>query len=122
MKFIKIITPKVMSYYVAPKFRELVKDKFIKESRSYISDGELYLIIDYDQDIYDAFKLYISKTEKITNGNMYKYQYELDLDNDKTSEDDMIFKFTDENNESIKASINNAYMDNNSSVFIFKIL
>lgn len=121
MKFIKVIMPKVMNYYIAPKFREIIKTKFISSSRSYINDNELFVIIDYDSDIYDGFRLYLSKTEKITNGNMYKFQYELNLPEDKISDDDIIFKFTTEENN-IKATVVNAYMDKDTIVLIFKII
>ena len=123
MKFVEVSSPEVMSYYVAPKFRKLIKDKFIAESNSYIADNELYVVIDYDSDLYSAFKLYIDKTEKITLGDMYKYQYELGIPKEDSNKDDMLFKITTDGGSILNAKIKNSYMDEKDTmVIIFTLL
>jgi hypothetical protein len=120
MKILSMETPKVLDYYVSEKYRELLKDKCRNGYCEFPADNAhlLYTVIDYDPDVFAMLNLYSSKVQRVTAGDMYKYEYELDV---KETDDDKDFVLnTDEG--SIVGTINTLYMDGNSTtVIIFKI-
>jgi hypothetical protein len=96
MKIVNIKTPIVLGYYLSDKYKELIQEK-CRNGHCEIPEGDssqLYMVIDYDSDLFAAFKLYLSKTEKITMGAQYKYEYELGI---KGTEEDIIFEIETEN-------------------------
>lgn len=120
MKILSMETPKVLDYYVSEKYRELLKDKCRNGYCEFPADNAhlLYTVIDYDPDVFAMLNLYSSKVQRVTAGDMYKYEYELDV---KETDDDKDFVLnTDEG--IIVGTINTLYMDGNSTtVIIFKI-
>jgi len=91
MKIVNIKTPLVLGYYLSEKYKELIQEK-CRNGHCEIPEGsndQLYMVIDYDSDLFAAFKLYLSKTEKITLGDQYKYEYDLAI---KGSAEDIIFE------------------------------
>lgn len=119
MKIISVETPKVLDYYVSVKYRELLKDKCKNGYCETSPDNShlLYTVIDYDPDVFAMLKLYSSKVQKLTSGDMYKYEYELDV---KPTTDDKDFILNTDSGD-IVGTIDNLYMDNNFIVSIFKI-
>lgn len=82
MKLKNIVLPKIIDYYISPKNIEFLNDylmnqDFIIKERS--DSNCISIFMDYNSDIFGILKTIIDKTEKVTVGDMYKYQYELDM-------------------------------------------
>lgn len=98
MKILHIDAPNVLSYYLSNKYKELIQEK-CKYGHCEILEGnenQLYMVVDYDSDLFAVFKLYLDKTEIITLGSQYKYEYEMGFSG---TEDDIIFGITLEDNK-----------------------
>ena len=108
--------PKVLDYYISPKYKELLNEKFVT-GHCEIDRDKLYLVIDYDPDLFACLKLYIDKTEKITLGNVYKYEYEHDVKEFSGDKDFVIYL---EDGAHI-CELDSSNMDNENIVIIFKL-
>jgi hypothetical protein len=121
MKIISVEIPKVLDYYVSEKYRELLKDKCKNGYCEIPADNShlLYTVIDYDPDVLAMLNFYASKVERNTIGDMFKYEYELDVE---ATTDDKDFILTTDTDSTIIGTIENFHMDGNSTiVIIFKI-
>ena len=122
MKIVNIKTPVVLGYYLSDKYKELIQEK-CRNGHCEIPEGDssqLYMVIDYDSDLFAAFKLYLSKTEKITMGAQYKYEYELGI---KGTEEDIIFEIETENLSIYRCKLKFSNIENACTILlIFDIL
>lgn len=122
MKIVNIKTPIVLGYYLSDKYKELIQEK-CRNGHCEIPEGaddQLYMVIDYDSDLFAAFKLYLDKTQKITLGDQYKYEYDLAI---KGSDQDIIFEIEVENGNKYKCKLEFSNIENSCTILlIFKIL
>ena len=121
MKILSIDTPKVLDYYVAEKYKEQLVNKCIKGYCEF-PDGTshlLYTVIDYNPDVFAVLKLYTSKVSKLTRGEKYLYEYELDV---SETEGDKDFTIKTEDGQTYIGQIDSIHMDGESTIIIiFKI-
>ena len=122
MKIVNIKIPVVFDYYLADKYKELIQEK-CKNGHCEIPEGskdQLYTIIDYDSDLFAAFKLYLNKTEKITKGDQFMYEYEMAL---KGTEQDTVFEITVDNGRQYECKLEFSNIESSCTILlIFKIL
>lgn len=122
MKIQNIGTPLVLGYYYSKddidNIISLFKEGFYNET-----NGKLYLTVDYNTLLEESLRLYKSKTEKITPGNEYVYEYENDVDEIK---DDKVFIFHTEEGKFYKCELDASYIDMNpiqgTIVIVFDII
>lgn len=112
-----ISMPKVMEYYVSTRYKELLNERFLNGSCELL-DNKLYVIIDYDPDLFACLNLYLEKIKRTTIGNnMFVYEYELDISSFKGDQDFIIYL---EDGTHV-CELENSYIDNKSCVLIFKM-
>jgi hypothetical protein len=117
MKMNSITMPKVLDYYVSLPYRQLLNNKFI-ESDCEQTDDKLYIITDYDQDLFTCLRFYLEKIKKTTIGNnMYVYEYELGIKSFKGDQDFVIFL----DDGTHVCSLDGSYVDDNKLILIFKL-
>ena len=116
MKMNSIQLPKVMDYYIAAQYKQLLNDKFLDGNCEEI-DNKIYLIIDYDPDLFPCLKLYIDKTQTTTVGNMFVYEYEHDIKSFKGDRDFIIYL---EDGAHV-CELESSHIDNEHIILIFKL-
>lgn len=116
MKMNSMQLPKVMDYYISAQYKQLLNDKFL-DGYFEISDNKIYLIIDYDPDLFTCLELYINKTKKITKGNMFVYEYEHDIKPFKGDRDFIIYL---EDGAHI-CELESSHIDNERIILIFNL-
>lgn len=120
MKILSIKNSKVFDYYISHDYAELL-DKKYQEAVVCITDnnGESNILvsIDYDPTIFGYLKMYLAKIQKITAGNMYLYEYELNCTSTMGDKDFTIT--TDE--KTVKCRMSDVCMAEHSIVIIFKV-
>ncbi len=121
MKIVSIKTPLVLGYYLSDKYKELIQEK-CRNGHCEIPEGsndQLYMVIDYDSDLFAAFKIYLDKIEKITLGDQFKYEYDLGI---KRSEEDTIFEIEVENGSKYRCELEYSNVETSCTILlIFKI-
>ena len=114
MKIINFGTPMVMSYYFSEnelnRFKELCKKGYCSEF-----EGRLYYTLDYSNEVYRIIRIYRSKIEKITLGNQYKYEYELDKEECKG---DKLFVIHTDNCHFYKCTLESSGLEKNSQILL----
>lgn len=122
MKILSIKNSKVFDYYISHDYAELLDKKYQEAIVSTTeNDGEsiIRVSIDYDSTIFGYLKMYLAKIQKITVGNMYLYEYEL---NCTATIGDKDFTITT-NEKTVKCSMSDVYMAGPYSiVIIFKVI
>lgn len=78
MKIDNVDLPSICKYYIAERYMNLLKKSMILSDIT-ISGDVLHCNIKYDESIFYVLKTILDKTEKITIGDMLKYEYELDI-------------------------------------------
>lgn len=107
--------PKVMEYYVSSKYRDLLNEKFINGDCEFL-ENKLYVVIDYDPDLFACFKIYLEKIKKTTIGNnMFVYEYELGVEHFKGDQDFIVY--LEDGTHVCKLS--GSYIDEDKCVLIF---
>jgi len=118
MKMNSVSMPKVMDYYISTKFKELLNEKFL-DGNCEVLDGKLYIIIDYNPDLFSCLKLYLEKIKTSTVGNgMFVYEIELDIKRFKGDQDFIIFL---EDGTHI-CQLEGSHIDDSNCIMIFKMI
>lgn len=118
MKMNSVSLPKVMDYYISLKYKELLNDKFLKGDCEVV-DNKLYIVIDYNPDLFACLRLYLEKIKKTTIGNnIYAYEYELDIKAFKGDQDFIIYL---EDGTHV-CTLEGSYIDDKNCVLIFKMV
>lgn len=108
--------PKVMDYYISSNYKQLLNDKFLCGNYE-ICDKKLYLVIDYDPDIFTCLRLYLDKIQKTTKGDLFVYEYENDIKSFKGDQDFIIYL---EDGAHV-CSLDSSYIDNKDIILIFNM-
>ena len=118
MKIQNIGTPLVLSYYYSKDdINQIVL--LLKEGYCNETNNKIYFTVDFNPLLEESLRLYKSKTEKITLGNGYKYEYEIPTEERK---DDKVFIFHTEDGKFYKCELDASYIDNQTIVIIFNII
>ena len=87
MKIENVDLPCMCKYYIAERYIDLLKGSLL-HADVIISGDILHCNMKYDETIFYVLKTILDKTEKITIGDMLKYEYELDKINAKDTQFD----------------------------------
>ena len=78
MRIISVDLPKIIPYYLSKKSIELLNKK-IKDCEVKRINDELHFYRENDLDLFNILSVLKTKTEKVTAGNQFVYEYELDI-------------------------------------------
>ncbi len=118
MKIQNISTPVVMGYYNSKDTIEQITH-LIEGEPCHESNGKLFITLDFNTIIEESFRLYKSKTEKVTARNCYKYEYELDIPEVK---DDKVFIIRTEDGKFYKCDLEASYVTDHTIIAEFGII
>lgn len=107
MKIENVDLPSICKYYIAERYIDLLK-RAICLSEIEISGDILHCNMKYDESIFYVLKTILDKTEKITIGDMLKYEYELDIG---SGNDGHIFTIYIHDKDLIHCSLHSVYSD-----------
>lgn len=85
-----VTLPKVLDYYISPKYKDLLNTKFIS-GHCEVDKNTIYVILDYDSDLFACLNLYLEKIKKITIGQLFVYEYENDVKSFSGDQDFVIY-------------------------------
>lgn len=109
MKILSVENSKVFNYYISHECAELLDKKYkeaIVSTTEIDGESSICVSIDYDSTILAYLRMYLAKIQKITIGNMYLYEYELNCTSTIGDKDFTIT--TDE--KTVKCRMDNVYM------------
>lgn len=124
MKLKNIILPKIVDYYISPNNIEFLNN-YLKDQEFVIKERNnsnyISLFMDYNSDILGILRTIIDKTERVTVGDMYKYQYELDMG---SGCDYHIFEMSNSEGYNFKCILTSSFIDNKNKMIeaVFKII
>ena len=90
MKIENVDLPCMCKYYIAERYIDLLKGSLL-HADVIISGDILHCNMRYDETIFYVLKTILDKTEKITIGDMLKYEYELDIGSGSEGQGDHIY-------------------------------
>lgn len=118
MKIQNISTPIVMNYYFSKsRIEEIIQ--LLQGEFCYESENKLYITLDFNALIDESLRLYKSKTEKITAGNCYLYEYEIPTQECK---DDKVFVIRTEDGKFFKCALEASNINDKTMIIYFKII
>lgn len=117
MKILNVGMPMVFGYYADKNDINLLESEMFEGYCEEYND-KLYCTIKNTPSIFNFLQDYRSKTEKITLGNQYKYEYEFGV---KEYKGDKIFIIHTDDCHFHKCTLESMSLDNDLIILIFKI-
>jgi len=78
LKVREIVLPKLTEYYISKRVMDLVVNN-LNNADMRINDGKIHTFSERDIEVEQSMLLIRKKSEKITAGNRFMYEYELDI-------------------------------------------
>lgn len=118
MKIENVDLPCMCKYYIAERYIDLLKGSLL-HADVIISGDILHCNMRYDETIFYVLKTILDKTEKITIGDMLKYEYELDIG---SGTEGHIFTFYFHQETPVHCSLHSVYSDEDKIKMDFGII
>jgi len=114
MKILDVGLPIVLNYYINEEDKSLIEKSFLDGVVENV-DNKVYCTIFYNNKVENILKEYLKKIEKITKGNSYVYEYELEVEEVSS---DKIFIIHADNCKFYKCLLNKISLDGKTTLIL----